>query len=171
MLNYHEITIYRRVRRPGLLFRTTDEALLAVLVARIQGAIPNCVLGSDWVSGLRLPCVQGLGGRESELYRDLRRWLVQEVWNTVYDNMLEEKPDSAGGYYACQLRRLSESDQTGADAATLAPLRPPSIVEQRRLLAAQHKAGMLDDAEYEAAKRKLRGAAWHLVTDKITSHV
>ena len=154
-LSCPEVTIYRRVRKPGLLFRTGDPALLAAIVAHIQGAVPNCVLSTDWVGGLRLPCIQGLGRRQSELYQELRRWLGQEGWEPVYDDMLDEKPHSVGGYYACRLRRPSASDQPITDTGT--PVRPPSLVEQRRRLAAQHNAGVLDDTQYAAAKRKLRG--------------
>lgn len=150
-----EVTIYRRVRKPGLLFRTGDPALLAAIMAHIKGAVPNCVISSDWVGGLRLPCIQGLGRRQSELYQELRRWLGQEGWEPVYDDMLDEKPHSAGGYYVCRLRRPRASDQSVTDTGTR--VRPPRLVEQRRRLAAQHNAGVLDDTQYAAAKRKLRG--------------
>ena len=154
MLGCPDIIIYRRVRRPGLLFRTDDQALLAAIVAHIQGVVPNCVVGSDWVGGLHLPCVQGLGRRQTELYQELRHWLGQLGWEPVYDDMLDEKPRSAGGYYACRLHRPRESDEPTPDTAK--QVRPPSLAEQRRRLSAQHNAGVLDDTQYAAAKRKLR---------------
>ncbi len=154
-LSSPEIIIYRRVRKPGLLFRTGDPALFAAIVAHIQSAVPSCVVSSDWVGGLHLPCIQGLGRRQSELYLELRRWLGREGWEPIYDDMLDEKPRGAGGYYACQLLRPSASDPPFIDKGT--PVRPPSLVEQRRRLAAQHNAGVLDDTQYAAAKRKLRG--------------
>jgi hypothetical protein len=154
-LSSPEIIIYRRVRKPGLLFRTGDPALFAAIVAHIQSAVPSCVVSSDWVGGLRLPCIQGLGRRQSELYQELRRWLGREGWEPVYDDMLDEKPRGAGGYYACRLLRPSASDSHFIEQGT--PVRPPSLVEQRRRLAAQHNAGVLDDTQYAAAKRKLRG--------------
>lgn len=153
-LSSPEIIIYRRVRKPGLLFRTGDPALFAAIVAHIQSAVPNCVVSSDWVGGLRLPCIQGLGRRQSELYQELRRWLGQKGWEPVYDDMLDEKPRGAGGYYACRLHRPSESDEPTTDTAK--PVRPPSLAEQRRRLSAQHKAGVLDDTQYAAAIRRLR---------------
>ena len=134
-----EVTIYRRVRKPGLLFRTGDPALLAAIMAHIKGAVPNCVISSDWVGGLRLPCIQGLGRRQSELYQELRRWLGQEGWEPVYDDMLDEKPHSAGGYYVCRLRRPRASDQPSliqgrecdppAWSSSVAGLRPSTMPE------------------------------------------
>lgn len=156
---YQEIAIYRRVRKPGLLLQASDPVIVTTIVDRIQGALANCVLSSDWVGGMRLTCVQCSGARENELYGELHRWLCLEGWEPVYDDMLADKPRSAGGYYECRLRRPIERAQPPLEPRGQEPARVPTLGEQLRRLAAQHSAGTLDDAQYEAAKRKLFGSA------------